>query len=143
MFIQTQFPETQGIKITNNIMFVKNATKGVSMVLKSSEKELERKAEYYKKNKEKILERKHSRQDIIYSNKVNRMLVSDDEWEKEQMRKLSKLDNVRPLACEMCRIAADKLDHLLELHHLDYAETQGVWVCKTCHAQLDKVRRRQ
>ena len=113
------------------------------MTLKSTETELARKHEYYLKNKEKILEKKHSRQAEIYTNKINRNLTSEKEFEKEFMRKLSKLDNIRPDACELCNIKQSELDHKLELHHMSYEDTKGVWVCKPCHAELDKVRRRE
>lgn len=114
------------------------------MAIKTSEKELEKKREYYKLNKDKILERKHSRQTEIYMNKINRNISSEKEFEKEFTRKLSKLENIRPDACELCLIKGDKLDHLLEFHHLNYDETdKGVWVCKPCHSVLDRVRRRE
>lgn len=114
------------------------------MVLKSSEKELERKRKYYLANKERILEKKHARNDIIYANKVARNLTSEEEWEKEQVRKLSKLETIRPEACELCKIPSEKLDHLLEFHHFDYQKTDdGSWLCKTCHSIADRCRRRE
>jgi hypothetical protein len=112
-------------------------------MIKTNEKTLEKKAEYYKKNKEKILARKKERKIEIYVNKINRNMSSEKEFEKEFARKLSKYENIRPDACELCGTKQDELDHYLELHHLDYEKTQGVWVCKTCHAELDKVRRRE
>jgi len=113
------------------------------MAIKTSEAELDRKKAYYEKNKEKILERKHSRNAEIYINKVNRKMESDDEFEKEMMRKLSKLDNVNPGKCELCGVEESTLDHKLELHHFSYNETKGSFLCKPCHAEADKMRRRE
>jgi hypothetical protein len=105
---------------------------------------LKKKHEYYVKNKEAILEKKHARQDIIYQNKVARNMESDKEFEKEYARKLSKLETIRPEACELCNTHSSKLDHLLEFHHFDYQKVdEGSWLCKPCHAEADKMRRRQ
>ena len=113
------------------------------MAIKTDEKTLERKAKYYQENKQKILDRKHERQTEIYVNKINRNMSSDTEFEKEFARKLSKLDNIRPEKCELCGRTEQEIGHKLELHHLDYEETQGVWVCKEDHKELDKIRRRE
>ena len=111
--------------------------------MKSSEAELKRKEQYYKDHKEEILAKKHARQAQIYENKMNRNLTSEKEFEKEFARKLTKLSTIRPDACELCNTAAAKLDHLLEFHHFDYQEAdKGSWLCKPCHAEADKARRR-
>lgn len=121
---------------------------GVNMVLKSSEKELERKRSYYKANKEKILEKKHARNAEIYVNKRMREMSSEEEFSKEQLRKLTKLESMKPDSCEMCNQFEIELDHKLEAHHLNYDDEEKsvgeiVWVCKQCHSELDRVRRRQ
>ena len=113
------------------------------MALKTDEKTLARKKEYYKKNKDKILSRKKERKVDIYVNKINRNMSSDKEFEKEFMRKLSRLDNIKESNCKLCNVAEEDLDHKLELHHMSYEDTEGVWVCKPCHAELDSLRRRE
>lgn len=114
------------------------------MALISSEKELKRKEEYYKKNKDKILERKHSRNPEIYANKVARAMSDDDEWEKDQTRKMSKLENIKPDACELCGVKEVDLGYYLEEHHFDYQKSnETAFLCKPCHADADKMRRRQ
>jgi hypothetical protein len=112
-------------------------------MVKTSEDILEKKRQYYQENKEKILARKHERKDIIYQNKIKRKLMNPEEWHKEQMRKLSKIDNIRPDACELCGKKQSELDHLLECHHESYEDTKGVWVDKNCHSILDRSRRRR
>lgn len=66
-----------------------------------------------------------------------------DEWHKEQMRKLSKLDNIRTDKCELCSIKQSEIDHPLEGHHMNYNDTKMVFVCRPCHNILDKMRRRE
>jgi hypothetical protein len=113
------------------------------MPLKTDEATLEKKRAYYQANKQKILDRKHERQDIIYQNKVARNIESTDEFEKEMMRKFSKLDNERPDKCDLCGIPQEGLGYQLELHHFDYNETKGSFLCKPCHGESDRCRRRK
>jgi hypothetical protein len=114
------------------------------MALKSSEKELKRKEKYYKDNKEKILEKKHSRQSEIYANKVARAMSNDAEWEKDFTRKMSKLEHIKPDACELCGVKELDLGYYLEEHHFDYQKSdETAFLCKPCHAEADKMRRRQ
>ena len=112
------------------------------MPLKSSEAELKRKREYYKANKEKILEKKHSRSMVSYTVKRMREISSEDEYHKEQMRKLSKLEHLRPDACELCGVKEADLGYNLEADHPDYNSTEVNWLCKPCHAESDSHRRR-
>ena len=112
--------------------------------MKSTEDELKRKSEYYQKNKEKILARKRERKDIIYENKMNRKIESDDEYEKEQMRRLSKVyEAEKPDKCEMCSISSKEIDHELEKHHPFYDSAEIWWLCKPCHSECDRCRRRK
>ena len=111
---------------------------------KTSEAELEKKAEYYRANKEKILARKHERKDEIYARKRERNQTSSDEFEKEAMRKLSReqYKGIEPTNCTVCNISKDDLGYPLERHHDSYVSTEVMFVCKPCHAELDKIRRR-
>ena len=111
--------------------------------LKSSEKELARKRKYYQENKKEILEKKKERSAIIYTRKKMREMANEDEFEKEFMRKMSRMEQERKLNCEACGVSQDDIDHQLEAHHDSYVNTEVMWLCKPCHAEFDMLRRRR
>jgi superfamily II helicase len=111
--------------------------------IKSSESELSRKRKYYLDNKEKILKRKKERSMEIYLNKRMNLASNEDEFEKEHLRAMSRMEAEKPESCELCSAKESDLGHFLERHHMDYENTQVVWVCKSCHAELDRWRRRE
>lgn len=118
------------------------------MVLKTEESVLEKKRKYYQEHKDKILERKHSRQVEIYSNKRAREASSEAEFEKEMMRKFSKQEAEKPEACEICGAKESDLGYPLERHHDSYLSdsylsTDVTFLCKPCHGEADRLRRRK